>query len=381
MRTTDSIQIVDEFDVAINPATEEKQDAQNALLNDIKTNTASINLNVDTLELNTDGLESGQASILAELQLKADLTETQPVSVASLPLPTGASTEATLALIKAKTDNLDVALSTRAVTGLTDAQLRATPVPVSGTFFQATQPISASSLPLPTGASTEATLATRLTESDFDTKTGSLTEVAPATDTASSGINGRLQRIAQRITSLITALGTPFQAGGSIGNTAFGSTQSGTWTVQPGNTANTTAWKVDGSAVTQPVSGIVTANATLAAETTKVIGTTNLATGGGRTLLFGAIAQGAAGTTSLVGAQVGLKIKVVSYTFTLSATGTAQFTGPTVTTGAMDIATNGGVVMVGQVSSHLLETAVNTALSIVTTGGAAKGHFSYFLEA
>lgn len=30
--------------------------------------------------------------------------------------------------------------------------------------------------------------------------------------------------------------------------------QSGTWTVQPGNTANTTAWKVDGSAVTQPIS-------------------------------------------------------------------------------------------------------------------------------
>jgi len=36
------------------------------------------------------------------------------------------------------------------------------------------------------------------------------------------------------------------------------STQSGTWTVQPGNTANTTAWKVDGSGVTQPVSGTVT---------------------------------------------------------------------------------------------------------------------------
>lgn len=56
-------------------------------------------------------------------------------------------------------------------------------------------------------------------------------------------------------------------------------TQSGTWTVQPGNTANTTPWlatinqggnsatvtvsgalKVDGSAVTQPVSGTVTVN-------------------------------------------------------------------------------------------------------------------------
>jgi hypothetical protein len=56
--------------------------------------------------------------------------------------------------------------------------------------------------------------------------------------------------------------------------------QTGTWTVQPGNTANTTPWlatlsqggnsasvtasnalKVDGSAVTQPISGTVTVNA------------------------------------------------------------------------------------------------------------------------
>lgn len=54
----------------------------------------------------------------------------------------------------------------------------------------------------------ESTLGTRLSESDFDTKTGALTETAPATDTASSGLNGRLQRIAQRITSLITLLPT-----------------------------------------------------------------------------------------------------------------------------------------------------------------------------
>ena len=61
--------------------------------------------------------------------------------------------------------------------------------------------------------------------------------------------------------TLDTALGSPFQANGSIGNTAFGATQSGTWTVQPGNTANTTAWKVDGSAVTQPVSSATLATA------------------------------------------------------------------------------------------------------------------------
>lgn len=37
-------------------------------------------------------------------------------------------------------------------------------------------------------------------------QTGIVTETAPATDTASSGLNGRLQRIAQRLTSLIALL-------------------------------------------------------------------------------------------------------------------------------------------------------------------------------
>lgn len=50
---------------------------------------------------------------------------------------------------------------------------------------------------LPTGAATSANQATELT------RLGDLTETAPATDTASSGLNGRLQRIAQRLTSLI----------------------------------------------------------------------------------------------------------------------------------------------------------------------------------
>jgi uncharacterized membrane protein (DUF2068 family) len=94
------------------------------------------------------------------------VTNTVPVTVATLPLPSGAALEAggnlatiagkdfatqtTLALIKAKTDNLDVLLSTR--TKPADAQS------VVGTFWQATQPVSAAALPLPTGAATEATL-------------------------------------------------------------------------------------------------------------------------------------------------------------------------------------------------------------------------------
>jgi hypothetical protein len=89
---------------------------------------------------------------------------TQPISAAALPLPAGASTEATLAAIKAKTDNLDVALSTRAITGLTDAQLRASAVPVSGPLTDAqlrasAVAISAAALPLPAGAAQEHTTA------------------------------------------------------------------------------------------------------------------------------------------------------------------------------------------------------------------------------
>jgi hypothetical protein len=64
---------------------------------------------------------------------------------------------------------------------------------------------------LPTGAST---LAEQQTQT---TAIGSLTETAPATDTASSGLNGRLQRIAQRLTSLIglfpSSIGTKNSAG------------------------------------------------------------------------------------------------------------------------------------------------------------------------
>jgi hypothetical protein len=98
---------------------------------------------------------------------------------------------------------------TVAVSGpLTDTQLRASAVPVSGTFFQATQPVSMA------------------------------TNTPDVTDRAA------------RLLGHVTVDTAPTTA----------VTQSGTWTVQPGNTANTTAWKVDGSAVTQPVSGTVTAN-------------------------------------------------------------------------------------------------------------------------
>ena len=120
---------------------------------------------------------------------------TQPVSAASLPLPSGASTETTLAALNTKvpaqgqalaaaslpvvltaaqittltppaaitgfsTETTLSALNTKVTTTANGVKVDGSAViqPVSGAFFQATQPVSAASLPLPTGAATDTSL-------------------------------------------------------------------------------------------------------------------------------------------------------------------------------------------------------------------------------
>jgi hypothetical protein len=82
-------------------------------------------------------------------------------NVVALPLPTGASTSAlqtsgnaSLTSIDTKLPSLDggyvpVTIKNSSIEISNDA---GNPVPVSGTFWQATQPVSAVSLPLPTGS-------------------------------------------------------------------------------------------------------------------------------------------------------------------------------------------------------------------------------------
>lgn len=67
----------------------------------------------DTLQTAIDAINTKTPTPVSGRQPVDGSGVTQPVSVSSLPLPTGASTEVTLAAIKAKTDNLDVLLSTR----------------------------------------------------------------------------------------------------------------------------------------------------------------------------------------------------------------------------------------------------------------------------
>lgn len=135
-------------------------------------------------------------------------TGTFPVSAASLPLPAGAASEATqvavsttLAAVKARAD----LLATEATLAAFKALLSTGPAGVLVDASGATVPVSAASLPLPAGAATEATL------------------------------------------------GTLFQAGQNIGNTAFGAAQIGSYTTTPGT--GTASVSAQGSVTVTPGTG------------------------------------------------------------------------------------------------------------------------------
>lgn len=108
---------------------------------------------------------------------------------------------------------------------------------------------------------------------------GIVTEGAPATDIASSGLNGRLQRIAQRLSSLITALGSPFQAGASIGNTTFASTIADGASVTLGAKADAKNAATDTTAITA-MSVWKQISASVQAIAASVAGTLTVATHG-----------------------------------------------------------------------------------------------------
>src|SRR4051812_7443413 len=102
---------------------------------------------------------------------------------------------------------------------------------------------------------------------DSGTLIGAVTEAAPASDTASSGLNGRLQRIAQNITSLIAKLPAALSAGGNLKVSLAESTASqavtGTvsisslpGTTNAGQTAKTTDYDSVGGVDTVTMMGI-----------------------------------------------------------------------------------------------------------------------------
>lgn len=198
----------------------------------------------------------------------------------------------------------------------------------------ASQAVTAASLPLPTGAATETTLGTRLSESDFDTKSGSLTEIAPATDTASSGLNGRLQRIAQRLTSLIALVPAALTGSGNFKVAVQEALPAGTNNIG------------DVDVLTQPARAATTDTITAKLATDAIMnGTTAL------TPKFTAIAAATSGDNTLVAAVASKKIRVLGIMGVVSAATNIYFADGAATvifggsTNKINLAANGGFVL------------------------------------
>lgn len=158
-------------------------------------------------------------------------------------------------------------------------------IPVTGTFWQTTQPVSVASLPLPTGAATESTLSalsgklpSTLDGSGYLKVAVQSTPVTSQLPTALDGsgylktheqgtatVSGTITANAGTGTFAISAASLPLPSGAATAakqpalGTA-GTPSSDVLTVQ--GATSMTALKVDGSAVTQPVSGTLTTNPT-----------------------------------------------------------------------------------------------------------------------
>ena len=178
-------------------ASEAEQQLQTTELQGINTELNSQTALLTTVDADTGNISTSVASVDSKTPALG-----QALAAASVPVVLTAAQISTL---------------TPQTNALTDTQLRASAVPVS-----------AASLPLPTGAATEATLST-------------LSGKVPANLTVTSTrllVDG--SGVTQPVSGPLTDTqlrATPVPVSGTVA-----ATQSGTWTVQPGNTANTTAW-------------------------------------------------------------------------------------------------------------------------------------------
>jgi hypothetical protein len=174
-------------------------------------------------------LPSG-ASGLTDAELRASAV---PVSASALPLPSGASTSALQSTIDASINNLLKPANTLAA--VTTVGTITNVVHVDDNSGSIT--VDASSLPLPTGASTSALQTTGNTSlGNIDTKIPSnLTVTSTRLLVDGSGVTQPISAsslplptgaaTAAGLTTINSTLGSPFQAGGSIGNTSFAATQ------------------------------------------------------------------------------------------------------------------------------------------------------------
>lgn len=168
-----------------------------------------------------------------------------PVAVTSLPLPAGAATQGTLTAI----ETVLAAIQALVLEITTPADTQ----PVSGTFYQATQPVSAAALPLPTGAATAAKQPAPGTVGSPSADVITVQGVGSSGEVAVGGVVD--------IGAGIVDIGYIAPGDNNIGNVDIASMPAipaGANTIGKVDqgAGGAAAWKVDGSAATQPVSAV-----------------------------------------------------------------------------------------------------------------------------
>lgn len=220
-----------------------------------------------TAALQTSGnasLASIDTKLTAPLSVTGPLTDTQlrasavPVSLSSVPLPTGAATAANQVTEIASLASIDSKLTAPlSVTGpLTDAQLRASAVPVS-----------AASLPLPTGAATETTLAAM--SAKLPATLGQTTSAASLAVVLASNQSSIPVAATPVVPPALTVKSAAITVGTSaVRLTTDGSAPSSTRRVLLANvdTANTAKFYIGPSGVTAATGVILVAGQTFSAE-------------------------------------------------------------------------------------------------------------------
>ena len=165
------------------------------------------------------------------------------------------------------------------------------------------------------------------------------------------------------VVSILKQISASVQAPPAVSGTVA-ATQSGTWTVQPGNTANTTAWKVDNSAVTQPVSGTFW-------QATQPVSSTTLATAAKQPAL-GTAGTSASDVISVQGIASGTALPV-SGTFWQTTQPTSIADGGDVTLGAKtdakSTATDATSITVMQVLKQISASSQAPPSTAVTNAG------------
>jgi len=253
--------------------------------------------------------------------------------------------------------------------------------PVSGTFWQATQPISAAALPLPTGA---ATAAKQPALGVAGTPSTDVLTVQGAASMTALKVDG--SATTQPVSGTVTAnAGTGSFTVAQATASNLNANVSGTVTVQQstaanlkvdlsGTAANATALKVDGSAVTQPISGsltnisgtisLPTGAATSANQTTLGSSTTKINDGTNTAAVKAASTAAAATDPALVVAVSPNNTVPVSQKASTSASITLQ---------SAAAATGNGTVLTVDGYSAVILTVSGTFVGTVTFEGTEDG--------